>query len=458
MVVIGLLDTPPEIRLQVAEYVETGQTLKALSVTSRSLRCIAQPLLFERLRINFKKPLRGSIDDLLANPQICAAIRLLELTGRSLLNSRIPHSDEQKLSLIQKLLPELVGLRRVWIHQLNLSMSFVATFLEIAAKIPLRVNLRCNIYPSGISSMSDAPLRISHLHLGSIIIQRSLEFYRAVFRASAATLTELNVVVGRDGLMHVADIDLPCLHTLVLIITIETELSRTSVSAFITVQRSVRKLDLRGKMRPLHPLPPSALPNLRELHGPTEVVNQLVPGRPVEAIEVSADQRSDQYWFGEEVARSTARVRKLRVYLRTEIRETRMVGRMVTILPSLESLWLPVSDHVSSPSTRDPLDSFFSRHSSRLSKLSLPSSTSRICGLVCIVTKHGLVTTKHGEITTSAPLLSDCEKQIRAYHLSRFEKAGRVDGEVLFLFGMRCSVYFVTCNLCHHFEVFRASP
>jgi len=34
MVAIGLLDIPPEIQLQIAEFVETRQTLKALSVIS----------------------------------------------------------------------------------------------------------------------------------------------------------------------------------------------------------------------------------------------------------------------------------------------------------------------------------------------------------------------------------------------------------------------------------------
>ena len=349
MVVIGLLDIPPEIQLQIAEFVETSQTLKALSVTSRSLRGIAQSLLFERLRIDLGKPLRGSIDDLLSNPQICAAIRSLELRGRFLLSAKMPRNEDEKLSLVGKLLPEMVGLRGVWIYQVVLSTAFVSSLLETAAKIPVSVKLGWNVYPSGISSMSNAPLRISHLHLGSSIDQPSLEFYRTVFRASAATLTDLNVRADGDGLMQLADIDLPCLHTLVLLITVESELSRKSVAAFITVQRATRKLDLRGKVRPLPPLPPSALPDLRELHGPTELVNQLVPGRPVEVIEVSTSQESDQDWFGEEVARSTARVRKLRVHLNDAILKTRMVKRMVMITPYLESLWLSVLADVSSP-------------------------------------------------------------------------------------------------------------
>ena len=395
MPAISLLDIPPEMQLQIAEFAETGQTLKALSVTSRSLRSIAQSLLFERFRIDLGKELRGSIDDLLANPQICAAIRVLELRGRFLLSSKIPRSDEEKLLLIQKLLPEMVGLRGVWIYQVNLSLDFMAPFLEIAAKTPLRVKLGWNIYPPGISSMSNAPLRISHVHLGSSIDHPSLDFYRAVFRASAATLTELHVRADGDGLMQLADIDLPCLHDLMLVITTENELSRTSAAAFITAQRAIRKLDLRGKVRPLPPLPPSALPDLRELNGPTELVNQLVPGRPVEAIEVSASQGSDQDWFGEEVARSTTRIRKLRVYLNTSILETRMVTRMVTILPSLESLWLSVFDGVSSPFARNHIDLFFFRHSSKSSKFSLPSSASRTYAsvLVCILTKHGEITT-----------------------------------------------------------------
>src|SRR5258706_4640389 len=98
-----------------------------------------------------------------------------------------------------------------------------------------------------------------------------------MFHASATTLTGLNMRADGDGLMKLADVDLPFLHDLTLLITTENEVSRTSVAAFITAQRTIRKLDLRGKVRPLPPIPPDALPDLRELNAATELVNQLVP-------------------------------------------------------------------------------------------------------------------------------------------------------------------------------------
>ena len=148
----------------------------------------------------------------------------------------------QKLSLVEKLLPEMVGMRGVWIYQhVPLSTAFTSSLLEIAAKIPLSFKLGSNVYPSGISSMSNAPLRISHFRFGAID-QASLDFYRIVFRASAATLTELNVRANGDGLRHLANIDLPCLHTFSLFITVDSERARTSAATFITVQRPFRCL------------------------------------------------------------------------------------------------------------------------------------------------------------------------------------------------------------------------
>jgi len=95
-------------------------------------------------------------------------------------------------------------------------------------------------------------------------------------------------------------------------------------------------------------MPPNALPNLRELKASTKLVSQLVPGRPVEAIEVTLDHREcNRDWFREEVGESTARVRMLRVHPQTAILDTIMVKRMVTILPSLERLWLPMFNDVS---------------------------------------------------------------------------------------------------------------
>ena len=346
MVAIGLLDIPPEIQLQIAEFVETRQTLKALSVISRSLRCITQSILFEKLRIDLgtDRGLRGSVDDLLANPRICAAIRFLELRGQSLSSYTCPRNNDNQLSVIQRMLPEMVGLRKVLIKHINLSNKVLLdAFLWIAANKPLQISLGYNIYPCGVIPTPHTPLQISHLDL--TVNHSSLEFCRLMFHASATTLTGLDIAADRDELMKLADINLPFLHDFTLWIN---EGSRTSAAGFITAQRAIRKLLLRGSMCLLPPMPPNALPNLRELKASTKLVSQLVPGRPVEAIEVTLDHREcNRDWFREEVGESTARVRMLRVHPKITILNTRMVKRMVTVLPSLEHLWLPVSNDVS---------------------------------------------------------------------------------------------------------------
>ena len=349
MVAIGLLDIPPEIQLQIAEFVETPQTLKALSVISRSLRCITQSILFEKLRIDLDRGLRGSVDDLLANPRICAAIRFLELRGQYLFSSTCPRNDGEQLSVIQKVLPEMVGLRKLSISQVNLrNKALLDAFLWIAANKALQISLGWNIYPYGIIPTPHTRLQTSHLHL--TVNHFSLEFCRLMFRASATTLTGLDVIAERDELMELADIHLPFLHDLTLWVNTAYEDSRTSAAAFITAQKTIRKLILTGSMRPLPPIPPNALPNLRELRASTEQVSQLVPGRPVAAIEFTLSRREcDQVWFGEEVGRSTARMRMLRVHPQAAILDTRMTKRMVTVLPSLEHLWLPVCNDVSWP-------------------------------------------------------------------------------------------------------------
>ena len=347
MAAIGLLDIPPEIQLQIAELVETRQTLKALSVTSRSLRSIAQSMLFESLQIDLGKELRGSVDDLLANPRICSAIRCLELRGRSLFSVKPPRNDEEKLSLIKKILPEMVGLRRVSIYQVNLSKTFLDTFLGIAANMPLQINLAGNIYPYDVIPTAYTPLQISHFGFGAIVDHQP-EFYPSLLHAATTTLTELSMRADGDGLMKLAEINLPFLHNFTLMIPTENEVARTSAAVFITAQKAIRMLDLRGKVCPFPQIPPDALPNLRELRASTKLVDQLVPGRPVRELEVSSQGR-DQDWFGEGVGKSTVRVRMLRVHLNTAIIDTRMVKRMVTILPHLKHLWLPVFDDVSWP-------------------------------------------------------------------------------------------------------------
>jgi hypothetical protein len=389
MVATGLLDVPPEIQLQIAEFSDSCQTLKALSVTSRSLRSIAQSMLFEKLRIHLISETRGSICDLLANPRICATIRFLELRGQHLFGETPPRNDEEKLSLVKKTLPEMVGLRKMSIYQVNLSKEFLDAFLGIAANIPLQIALDWNIYAYDVIPTAHTPLQISYLHFGSAIVgDPSLEFYRSMLHASAATLTGLNMCVHRDGITELVDIDLPVLDDLTLMIATKSEVSRTSAAAFLTAQRAIRKLYLRGKFYPFPPIPPNALPNLRELEAPTKLINQLVPGRPVKAIDISCTQGCGQDWLGEEVAQSTARVRILRAYMIPIIFDTQIVRRLVRILPFLESLLLPVFDSVSEPFARLPwLISF--RHSSISLKCSLHSSASRTYASICFVAKYG---------------------------------------------------------------------
>jgi len=351
MAAIGLLDIPPEVQLQIAGFVETRQTLKALSVTSRSLRSIAQSILFTNLQIDLGKELRCSVDDLLANPQICAAIRFLWLRGR-FFSSAPPRNDEEQLSIIQKLLPEMVGLRKVSICFVNLSKTFLDAFLGIATNMPLQIDLGWNIYPYSVFPTPYTTLQISHLCCS--VNHPQLEFYRSMFHASATTLTGLNIQDDGDGLMELADINLPFLRDFTLSNTTEDEIAGPSVGAFLTAQMAIRRLVLEGDVGPLPPIPPNALPNLRELKASPKLVNQLVPGRPVETIEVTFPQIEcipqvrDWDWFGEEVGESTARVRRLQVH-NNEILNTRMVKRMVTLLPFLEDLWLPVFGGVSWP-------------------------------------------------------------------------------------------------------------
>jgi hypothetical protein len=183
---VGLLDIPPEIQLQIAEFVESTQALKALSVTSRSLRGIAQSVLFKSFQIDLRQ-LRGSIDDLLANPQICAAIRFLDLQGKN-------SCTEEKLSLIKELLPRMVGLRVVYISEVAISRVFMDAFLEMAANIPLQVNLCANEHPPGILQHPIRPsaylVSVSNFFLPA---DGLIDCYQQMLCASTATLTELSI-------------------------------------------------------------------------------------------------------------------------------------------------------------------------------------------------------------------------------------------------------------------------
>lgn len=377
-VAIGLLNTPPELQLEIAEFVAansvSNDALKVLSMTSRSLRSIAQSVLFKKFRINLERELTSSIDDLLANPRICASVRSLELWASSPTG---PHSPKEKISQVTKLLPKMAALRAVHFHHIKLTKGFMNAFLETAANIPLRVHLSTNTYPSCLDMTPNIPLRISHLELGSSVAidNPSLDFHQLMLRASATTLTELLISTPANGLMALADIDLPALHSLNLFILLPKKKgSHIALAAFLTPRRTIKKFELnRGAFLPSLPL--SALPNLREVVVPLNVVKKLVPGRPVEVIEVS-DSPVDEDWIGEEFAQSTARVRTFRIDSPELL--PKMVRRIGTSFPYLESLQLTVFRSVSGVfAPYRYLGSFPLRKSLKSSKLSLPSSASR---------------------------------------------------------------------------------
>jgi len=106
-------------------------------------------------------------------------------------------------------------------------------FLETAAKIPLEVDLSWNVYPLGIHPAPNTPLRIFYLHFACQAADNpSIDFYQLLFRVSATTLTELDVMVDGDGLMmKLADIEMP---PLTLFTEKGNKTSRGSALAFIS--------------------------------------------------------------------------------------------------------------------------------------------------------------------------------------------------------------------------------
>ena len=325
MAATSLADMPPEIQLQIAEFTPSNQAMKALSITCRRLRIIAQYVLFRTLSIDLEKGKRGSIDDLLANPRICASVRVLRLYYSPWFFSEPFHACEEELSLLKNLLLEMVGLRGLKMINVDLSGVLLDAFLEIAAKVPLMVYLNIDSYPPkgggavgkrveeavhthGMPPAPNLPLRISKLDVSIYLTQP--DFYQFLLRATATTLTRLDLAIYEDILMKFEGIILPCLRELVLFVRTPGRVPITNGAGFIIAQRTITLLYLDGDIG-LPPFPPDALPNLRTISGPTKLLRTLIPGRPVEMICVYSKQADDPNWLKEEITQSTAPVTKI---------------------------------------------------------------------------------------------------------------------------------------------------
>jgi hypothetical protein len=194
--------------------------------------------------------------------------------------------------------------------------------------------------------LPNAPLRISDLDLATNDGNPATNLYLPMLRASSATLTTLSIEVNGDVLMVLAGIELPLLHNLALSLVRENEMSGVGAADFIAAQRAVKKLYVSWD---IGPLPLGTLPNLQELDASIDWVKQLVPGRPVEQIVIRPSRTgNNQDWCWEEIAKSTAVVRKL--YLDrgvgNRILNIGMVEQMVTKFPFLEILGLSLHDDV----------------------------------------------------------------------------------------------------------------
>ena len=309
-VAISLPDMPPEIQLQIAEFAQSKQAMNALSITCRRLCRIAQSVLFKTLFIHLSMESRGLFSGLLANPRLCASVRLLRLVSKYWVNGLAHRYGEGTLSLCKNLLPRLVGLRTLHMYDVDLMAGLLETFLEIAANISLTV------YLGGIGRTDTAallPARTVSLRISRFsicIYNTDLDYSPFLFllRASATALTVLDLSLYRDELMRFEGIVLPSLRKLFLHLQTPFCYPSKKGAGFIAAQRGITWLFLDGDID-IHPFPPDALPNLRTLCAPTRFIKTLISGRPVGVIYAQRDgQVNEPGWPKEEIAQSRASI------------------------------------------------------------------------------------------------------------------------------------------------------
>ena len=189
-------------------------------------------------------------------------------------------------------------------NDVDLMAGLFDAFLEIAEKIPLVVylgGLGQTYTPALPPARIIVSLRISKL---SICIYNNIEMdcfpFLFLLRASATTLTVLDMLFYRDELIRFEGIILPSLRKLFL--HLSDRCLRKKVTGFIAAQRGITWLFLDGDID-IHPFPPDALPNLRTLCAPTRFLKTLISGRPVGVIYTQRDRRENEPgWPKEEIA------------------------------------------------------------------------------------------------------------------------------------------------------------
>jgi len=346
---------PDELLVAIVEYCDQ-KTRKNLSLVSRRLRDPSQFIIFKKIHISnysfetivprFDVEGRGHLPELMLNDRLVSYIKSFVISQDQTFQPLGVNNMELLFTALHKMRP----LRNIELLGIPFTTTMLDQLYEVLSTRLYNVNLWDCSYPADYTIKQPA-LKIHGLSLvaGLKWIDTApliTKAFVAIIQKSLSSITSLSMSSGVGVLAYFGT--LPRLTSLDLLF--KTDINDEGLSKFLVANPQLVEFALDEPFNDLSFLPPSALPNLRKIRAPAELVQHLLPGCPVSRVEISNLASAKIMLDGlRALSRSAAPIVELTLHLyHYSIHLHEMLDIVVKAVPSLEKMWLSFQAEVRS--------------------------------------------------------------------------------------------------------------
>jgi hypothetical protein len=340
---------PDELLVAIAEYCDQ-KTRKDLSLVSRRLRNPSQCIIFNTVCIS-RKPFEtivprfavqggGHLPEVIQNDRLLSYIQTFAIS----LNE-VPHLLETNIMApVFTALHRMQQLRDIKLFQIPFTTTMLDRFCEVLSTRLYNVELWTCSYPTDYT-IQHAALKIHRLRLAlerewidGVPPPTTTKALVEIIERSLSSIASLTLSSGLGILAYLGT--MPQLTSLNILL--KSGRNDGGLRLFLVANPQLVEFALDGGFYDLPLLPPSALPNLRTIHGTAKLIKHLLPGRPVAKVEICKSSKFKIMVDGlRALSHSAALIVELTLHLHHYFAHLYdILDAVVKTCPRLERMWL----------------------------------------------------------------------------------------------------------------------
>jgi hypothetical protein len=336
---------PDELLVAIVEDCDQ-KTRKNLSLVSRRLRNPSQYIIFKTVCIsrNISETLisrfavdgRGYLPEVIQNDRLLSYIQTVVISLGKILH----HLQVNAMELLFTAFHQMQQLKDIKLVDIPFTTTMLDRLCEVLSTRIYNVELSCCSYPA-YYTIQQAPLRI---HALKLVLTREHTNVApspalvAIIERSSSSIASLTLLSEMAVFAHLGT--MPRLTSLNLLL--QSTRDGEALKNFLVANPRLVEFAFDQGIYDLSLLPPSALPNLKTIRVPTELIQHLLPGRSVAKVEICNSPRFKIMVEGlRALSRSAAPIVELTLHLHhysTYLDE--ILDVVVKSAPRLERMWL----------------------------------------------------------------------------------------------------------------------